>query len=222
MVAQGDRQYLDAEVPGSEVALKTGGIEFTHSAITESLMTMSAMMTIGSDATVSADMPDDLLRKIMLGMLLPIYKGAAFDLAEAKEKHAIVFRSAGDGRVEAQTGNGKALYTGYTIPECPGLLSVAEAGAYNQRRRLFARRRKNASKPQGIQAGCPLPETGIRMVKQDLDGIGEICVSGAGLAVTSEDWIHTGKLGYVDDRGLLHITGDVTDRFVGDGLGSKA
>ncbi len=51
-MAQGDRQYIDSEIAGTDVALEVGGIPFTHSNIAEALMAMAPLLSEVSDVAL--------------------------------------------------------------------------------------------------------------------------------------------------------------------------
>lgn len=274
-LAQGDRQYVDAEVLGSDDAIVVDGEAFSHTSIAFSLMGMGAMLPITAEDTVFTVVSKDPIRSLVSGILLPLYRGAkvAFtcdydeivnalqevrptvavsepELADAYKRgleqsgrkgigfgklnltkfFARELLNVFGGRLDSIIINGAIseetetyirklgidTYKGYVSKECPGLVAVEaredKAG-------------KKAAKAGSL--GQIIPGMGVKIIDKDRDNIGEICLAGEALGHleksseegAQEEWIKTGDLGYIDDEGYLFVTGKVTDRFVGDGLG---
>ena len=78
MLAQGDRQYIDSEVLGQDVAVEYDGLSFTHSNIASSIMSMGALMDITQEDRVYTVLEENPVQELVLGTLLPLYKGADY------------------------------------------------------------------------------------------------------------------------------------------------
>ncbi|RWO93240.1 AMP-binding protein [Mesorhizobium sp.] len=94
-----------------------------------------------------------------------------------------------------------------------------------------------AGSPHHSVGSCGVPRTGVEVAILDNDGqrlaageTGEICARGqAAFAGYHNDpdatekafrhgWFHTGDLGFLDERGFLHITGRASDMYISGGL----
>ena len=74
--------------------------------------------------------------------------------------------------------------------------------------------------------GKPMQSTIVNIINKDYEGVGEIVVKGPNVMlgyynnedktneVLKNDWFYTGDLGYIDDEGLLFITGRKKDLIV--------
>ena len=80
-MAQGDRQFLDAEVRGSDIAeiqFTDGmrGVCLSHTNICENIMAQTAVLEIKPDDLFLAVMPLNTTFQFVCGILTPLYKGA--------------------------------------------------------------------------------------------------------------------------------------------------
>ena len=75
-LAQGDRQYVDAEVLGLDGAVVFEGEEYSHTAIAFSIMAMASMLPITEEDTVFTVVSKDAIKGLVSGILLPLYRGA--------------------------------------------------------------------------------------------------------------------------------------------------
>ena len=218
-LAQGDRQYIDAEILGSDVAIKfDGGKSFTHGSFCEGLMSVSVMVESPAEGGPYYGMPTVLnsedITEFLLGTLLPLYTGAGIDMnlsqetldASIKKNQFVCYRVP-----ENVTPISVYVKKGSKLPlsdlPIPGLMSKEE-------------RQIRAAVKAGT-VGKVIPGLGIKFIDKDLSGNGEICLTGGTVLDSSDSdgWIRTGILGHMDSKGYLFITGKITDRFVGDGRG---
>ncbi|MGX5843614.1 AMP-binding protein [Mesorhizobium sp. ArgA1] len=91
--------------------------------------------------------------------------------------------------------------------------------------------------PDQAVGSCGVPRTGVEVAILDTDGrrlacgeTGEICARGqaaflgyhndteATAKAFRHGWFHTGDVGFIDERGFLHITGRTSDMFISGGL----
>ena len=90
--------------------------------------------------------------------------------------------------------------------------------------------------PNANIGSCGIPRTGMEIAILDSNlkslktgEVGEICCRGAAVCAGYHDnpdateeameggWFHTGDLGYVDERGLVYITGRSSDMYISGG-----
>ena len=218
-LAQGDRQYIDAEVLGSDTAIVTSGLSFTHTNLTYGLMSTSAMIP-PRDAEIykegrflvenaeekegssgeSGDASDDIsIALVLMEILLPLYRGG--NLEDLAQDNRFVF-----------------------VPEVAGPVALGKVPGSIIGPRLWKERKLRKVTKSGA-SGKVLPGLGTKFTEKDLSGNGEICLAGETIspdAKLDEGWFRTSLLGKMDEEGYLYITGKVSDRFVGDGRGKEA
>ena len=113
-------------------------------------------------------------------------------------------------------GNVSSKIQMYTSEGCASPVAVGIMPSSRFSIQRFRERKARKAFKNGA-VGFILPGIGIKFVDKDIDGVGEICL--AGEAVSEDGWLATGDLGYMDEDGYLYVTGEVSDRFVGDGKG---
>ncbi|WP_461480903.1 AMP-binding protein [Porticoccus sp.] len=142
-------------------------------------------------ATISRYQPNSLILTPQLLLLLVTAAGAGWTVPESLQ-----FVAVGGGRVaEALLHRARQLgipaYEGYGLSECASVVSLNTPGNH-----------------QPGSCGRPLPHLGIRIIDA------EVVVTGnpmLGYVNDPASWgnqaIYTGDLGYLDERGFLHING---------------
>ena len=93
-MAQGDRQFLDAEVRGSDIAEiqftggKAGeprGVCLSHTNICENIMAQTAVLELMQEDLFLTVMPLDTTYQFVCGILTPLYKGASIAFCPSEE-----------------------------------------------------------------------------------------------------------------------------------------
>ncbi|MDO4834681.1 MAG: AMP-binding protein [Bacillota bacterium] len=98
---------------------------------------------------------------------------------------------------------------GFNALQGYGLTEAAPMGAFNPQ-----------DEPNSSSIGVPFPGQQIKVINENEEGIGEICITGPNImlgyfkdpeatakVIDSEGWFHTGDLGYIDDEGYAYLTG---------------
>ena len=98
---------------------------------------------------------------------------------------------------------------GFNALQGYGLTEAAPMGAFNPQ-----------DAPNSRSVGVPFPGQEIKVINENEEGIGEICIKGPNLmlgyfkdpeetakVLDSEGWFHTGDLGYIDKDGYTYLTG---------------
>lgn len=98
---------------------------------------------------------------------------------------------------------------GFNALQGYGLTEAAPMAAFNPQ-----------DAPNSSSVGVPFPGQSVKLINENEEGIGEICVSGPNLmlgyykdpeetakVLDEEGWFHTGDLGYIDKEGYIYLTG---------------
>ncbi|MCQ2546384.1 MAG: AMP-binding protein [Clostridia bacterium] len=98
---------------------------------------------------------------------------------------------------------------GFNALQGYGLTEAAPMGAFNPQ-----------DAPNSRSVGVPFPGQEVKVINENEEGIGEICIKGPNLmlgyykdpeetakVLDSEGWFHTGDLGYIDKDGYTYLTG---------------
>ncbi len=242
-LAQGDRQYVDNEVLGSDKIIeiynpeKSDGITFTHSSFCEGLIPVAAMLDAPGTSGPYYGLPGRLPAESPVGIGEEEGNKEEKKTSENQIKIAEFFLGTllpfymGCGvdlaltEDELQASIRKTGFRYYGLPE-----SAVPIAIYIKRgRRLplpeiplpgFMSKgdRKTHLAMNAGSVGHMVPCLGIKFIDKDLSGNGELCLAGGCIAepVNPDGWLHSGDLGHINEDGYLFITGKTRDRFVGD------
>ncbi|MBP3815507.1 MAG: AMP-binding protein [Firmicutes bacterium] len=191
----GDRQYIDSEVLGGDESITINDITFTHGNIAHGLMATAAAVECEKEPwefkPINAEEFD--ITDLLINLFLPLYYGSP-------EKALSIYKVSG----------------------CAAPVAVIPIPSEGLSIRAFRERKMRKAVRKGA-LGHILPGLGIKFIDKDLSGNGEILLAGETLAPgeVTDGWLRTGDLGHFDDKEYLYVTGNVQDRFVGDGKGKE-
>lgn len=192
MVSSGSLDFVTTPVANKELCLifftagttdVSKGVNLSHANIAAALTMVSAMLPVSNRDVFVSRLPLHCAQECLCSILLPLYKGASITYCEGV----------------APSFEISAVH-GYSLTECASLAAINP---------------ENESAKYRL-----LPEMRAKIVDSDPEtGIGEICLMGenvmmgycndpkASAEAIQDDWLHTGDLGWMDEKGCLYIAG---------------